>query len=749
MLGTAKMSELLRRYHRHCVKGGELSEENLSQIIEFSEGSPFVATTVIDVWRNKGPLDLSGVRGGVADKIAKYLYDEFPAELRPALLQAAVLRLLGHDAVRQLVPEEPVDKLFETLHHWKLVEGVQGGGYAFHDLIREGLPRLLLKTHDSSRLADLHSRAAEYYRGQLETASYVNRWRFLFERLYHLVHADEPAGIRLLRDTVRELLRYRDLNRFADLLNDACSYSADISAGDRLWIDFYNARLAWYHRRREEAVKEYARIGDNSDAPSQLRSEALMALGDAWTGTTHLASQGGPSTTRNALEKSLSLSDTNDPYRVHAFSALATIDKYEGKWDAAEKRLLDALEAVKDSLEGDHVVNRYGSLIDLYWTWGKWPQAVVAEQEGIERLRLLNAAPYFLKRFQGWSRYGAVWAGRYRPAEEKLKEAILEYENLETDDVQLVNTLSKDLALALAVQGKCAEANELFADAEEALAKLGPQGQHMHASANGFWGAALSLNGEYDEAESKLEDALAEKMRIGDRLGIEEVLLWLGNVSELRVVNPVGESGFREQLVEAEARYKQCLDPEWPGRLSFKCGALAGLAQLKSRMGEFEAVTEPLGQAEQLAEEFEYDDQLAGIRLAQGHIAWDGSLKNWGTGFDAALTLYREALICALRFNRFLLDEVLSGKPKGSLLRSIIPHCLARGADGLKMLGALRDWWNTGSNEVSKPRTETISVVPQGLQVLVAESKSRENEPGDYSRQAEVVDQLDKAMCEC
>ena len=36
-------------------------------------------------------------------------------------------------------------------------------------------------------------------------------------------------------------------------------------------------------------------------------------------------------------------------------------------------------------------------------------------------------------------------------------------------------------------------------------------------------------------------------------------------------------------------------------------------------------------------------------------------MPEWGTGFDVALGYYQQALIYALRFNRFLLDEALWG----------------------------------------------------------------------------------------
>ena len=112
---------------------------------------------------------------------------------------------------------------------------------------------------------------------------------------------------------------------------------------------------------------------------------------------------------------------------------------------------------------------------------------------------------------------------------------------------------------------------------------------------------------------------------------------------------------------------------------------------------------------------------MASLRLTQGHVAWDGQIPEWGNGFDAALRYYQHALIYALRYNRFLLDEALSGRPQGTPLRPIIPHCMERSEEGRRMLVALRNWWQTGANDIGAPRSDTISPIPEGIPLLEAE----------------------------
>ncbi|NIO71187.1 MAG: hypothetical protein GTN71_19680 [Anaerolineae bacterium] len=144
--------------------------------------------------------------------------------------------------------------------------------------------------------------------------------------------------------------------------------------------------------------------------------------------------------------------------------------------------------------------------------------------------------------------------------------------------------------------------------------------------------------------------------------------------------------------------------------------------------------------------QWEHYDHLAQLHLIQGHIAWNGRLRDWDTSFDAVLGYYQHALIYALRYNRFLLDEVLWGGGVATPLRPIIPHCLEQGEEGRRMLIALRDWWQTGINDIGTPRPDTISPIPEGIPLLEAEQIAREREPGDGSPQKTVIEQIEAAL---
>jgi tetratricopeptide (TPR) repeat protein len=242
--------------------------------------------------------------------------------------------------------------------------------------------------------------------------------------------------------------------------------------------------------------------------------------------------------------------------------------------------------------------------------------------------------------------------------------------------------------------------------------------------------------GRLQEAKDKLKKSFQIKRNIQDNTYLAETLNWLGMFYEMTGRNDKAERLFRKGLDSSRSA----------GRKYFLCGALTGLIRVKHAQGNYDDIPPLLKEAEQLANQYEYNDHLASLRLSQGHIAWEGKAPSWENGFDAALHYYQQALIYALRYNRFLLDEVLSGRLQGTPLRPVIPFCLQRGNEGREMLQRLHDWWQTGCNDVGMPRTDTISLIQEGIKLRDAETAARQREPGDGSPQKSVVEQIEEAL---
>lgn len=302
--------------------------------------------------------------------------------------------------------------------------------------------------------------------------------------------------------------------------------------------------------------------------------------------------------------------------------------------------------------------------------------------------------PYLRISLLGSPTWGHIWTGNWAEAESRLREQI-ELDRKRNVIWQLA-TRSRELGLVLTMQNRFVDADSCFLEAEN-LYRARPLETQRSGVLGGFRGFSISRRGDFVTAQDELEKALVIKREQGDRLGIPELLVWLGQIAEMQ-----------HFWSAAERLYTECITDFLELRLYFSACALTGLIRVAYESKHFVVIDDLLNQAEQLAQRYEDNDQLAALRLIQGHAAWDSAVAGWNKGFDAAFHYFRQSLIYALRYNRFLLDEILSARNVHTPLRTIFTACLARGDTGQKMLIALREWWQTGTNDVGAPRPDTI-----------------------------------------
>lgn len=371
-----------------------------------------------------------------------------------------------------------------------------------------------------------------------------------------------------------------------------------------------------------------------------------------------------------------------------------------------------------------------GWIKGAYAIEGNWPKMFNQRKREQELLAMIpeNAAAEsdFLA---GWG-LAFAWAGRYFEVESDLKKSMKIATSTGFFDL---GGRYRDCGFAIGMQDRFEEADTFMS--KDLAIQRSAYGRLSEAMTLGLWGAVCLRNGRLDIAVDKLEASLRIKESIGAPRELQDVHVWLGQLFEVLKQYNKAESHFTKALQYRSAR-----------RLYFESGALAGLARVKHMHDDYTAVSSLLTEAEQLVQQYEYNDHLTSLRLTQGHVVWDGHLPEWGAGFDTALRYYQHALIYALRYNRFLLDETLSGRPQGTPLWPIIPHCLKRGEEGRRMLIALRDWWKAGVNDIGAPRPDTISPIPEGIPLLEAERIARDREPGDGSAQKTVAEQLDATL---
>jgi len=109
---------------------------------------------------------------------------------------------------------------------------------------------------------------------------------------------------------------------------------------------------------------------------------------------------------------------------------------------------------------------------------------------------------------------------------------------------------------------------------------------------------------------------------------------------------------------------------------------------------------------------------LASLRLTQVHSAW-------GKG-ESPLATYHEAPIYDLRYNRFPLDEILSGSLHGTHHLPVVVRLHKRSSEGRQLLVALSAWWQSGTNEITSSRPATVSPIAEGMKLTEAEHLARQ-----------------------
>ncbi|MGB9774844.1 MAG: tetratricopeptide repeat protein, partial [Bacteroidota bacterium] len=531
------------------------------------------------------------------------------------------------------------------------------------------------------------------------------------------------------------------------LLNDVNTYPLE-RENSRLWREYYKARIMHIEGNTESAYQLYSQLMAGITNP-KLRAYIMADYGEALR---QLQKHGEAIP---YLEKAISIVpiDAKLTWAFHQLSeAYERLNRHSDAWAIAEK-LRDY--CVKNG-------NQYGLLVALdrlqvlYSDQGNFREAEKIRQQRLEILTSMQFSFPYMEMFVlgGLGFYRAMLSGRCRETEQDLIRAMQIGEELNA--ANLVYIL-RDLGYVYGMEGKYLEAEKYLMKSLELSRQLGSIVYDIdQAIANGFLGAIQKRQGRLEEAEEKLVHSL-ERRKIDDVMGLPELYIWLGELAEMR--SALDGQSSQEKLAQAGSHYTNAVSVvhSLQIRHNFGVWALTGLIRVKHAQGDYAAIPPLLAEAEQLAQQYEYNDHLASLRLTQGHLALtpvpsptgrgegDGG---WGEDFDAALRYYQQALIYALRYNRFLLDEALSGRPQGTPLRPIIPECLKRGEEGRKMLVALRDWWQTGINDIGTPRPDTISPIPEGIPLLEAERIAREREPGDGSPQKSVVEQIEKALQE-
>lgn len=722
------MRALIHNYYATQV-GNMPDPEQVAKIIRFARGLPIAVTTAVRLWV-KYRMDFDEVRGEALHELVKRLMEGVATEMIPALMAAAALRYFNKEILRAVMKKAEINALYDEIRHFPFVFSSKEG-LRLHDSMRELLADSQ-EMDDREQHCELHERAAMYFEEKLKNTTGEEADRIELEYLYHRLLANEETGIKLFQKMAEELVRYRLINRLRDILSDVDTYPLRRD-NSKLWREYYNARLAHLETQLADAEKIYCLIGNNELADPKLRAYALCDWGEIWTRYERLSQVDGIQKAIDILERGRNIAPQLDSKLIFILHHLRIIYIFKSDWDKALPLVQRQRLFFQEQGDMYGVVFSYSIMKIIYGLQGDWKGALAAHTQGLSELSLMPASPFLQVRLKGFYSWVLLCCGRCNEVEQGLRESLSFVKK--SRNVELAASLAQDLGYALGLQRKYQEAAHYFSEGLKSVEHLGKEYVRLKGIGLGFWGKVLTLQGEGNEAEKSLKESLNIKREIQDNLGMPEILNKLGELNEIR-----------QDWLQAESYYQQSLSMRKVGRHYYQCEALTGLLRVKDKQSNYTAIPSLLMEAEQLAQQYEYNDCLASIRLTQGHMVWNSSSCDSKIAFDVALCYYQQALIFGLRFNRFLLDEVLSGWSQWAPFQPIIPHCLQLGARGRKMLGDLRDWWQAGINDIGEARSETISPIAENLPLLDAEQIARKCEPGDGLPQLTVIEQIEKVL---
>ncbi len=724
--------ELISRYYA-TMRGGTPEPAQVEAIIAFSRGLPVVVTSAVRLWVQYGVEDFQMVKPQVVADLVDRLLEGVPAELVPILEAAAALRWFNKDILRAVTGLADVNVAYDELRRFPFTRP-RVEGFALHTAVREIIDEHL-RVHDPARHREVHERALTYFAAQTQPAIGPEAEKAELEQLYHRVHIDEDAGIRLFQEMAESLVNNRLINRARTLLSDVASYTLRQWNSQR-WRDYYQARLETMEKYYVYVESLYQEIADDERLDPKLRAYACCDWGGMLIRVSRLREPGGVERARTVIERSLTY--PIDAKLIWNYSNLGGMYVRLGADDQALANYEIIKQYFVERQDRSTTARIWSRIMGVYVYQGHWNKVFEAYQEGIKLLAGSAEQSYAKSSLLSWA-VAWVWAGRYAEAERHMVEQAEIDQHL---GLPASPRLYRYRGFVLGMQGRFAEAISCLDQAMHA----GDDVYNTMAEAVNlvFLGAVQIKAGHLAAAKQSLQRSLEIKRRLRAERDIPEPLMLLGQLYEVYArTDPLQRS---HALDEAGRYYAACLELQHTNRNNLECAALLGLLRVRHAQGDLATIPQVRAQAETLAHRYEYNDYRAALRLSQGHLAWDIAGKSEQLRFNAVLRFYQQALIYALRYNRFLLDEVLSGGGVGTPLQPIVAQCQQRGAAGRQMLSALCDWWQSGVNDISGASADTIVPLPAGIPLLEAERIAREREPGDGAPQQTLIVQIEQYL---
>lgn len=569
----------------------------------------------------------------VSELLVKHILEWLDEDVAQAVRYCAIPRWFDSEMIRTLGKMEDGSQVMldRLVKHRSFVRPHFPGGYEYHETVRE----LLLEkwqSDDPEMYRELNRRALADWERRLERAVEREKNALILECLYHQFILGEDIGIGQFTGLFDSAAKFNENDFCLALLNELKSYPLHWE-DSRTWVRYCEARLVANRGQWHDAEEAYRELLDQVRLGLELKShvtnelgrlyhnqgrfdqatrmfsrslEAQEMLGDKsrtaltliYLGETY-RELGMLSDATNYFSQSLKLADeAQNRYDVGLGKVnLGFIYAFQGKWDEAIQNLDEALSIFQK------LGYRYGigrALQHLGWVYqvqGLWEKAVDSHQESVEISRDMNL-PYLLAR--GLSLLGEL--SRLQCKWENAEKCLMESENI-------CQRLETEFAMG---------------------------------TVQDYWGSLRRDQGRYSEALKHYTTSLEILEKIDNPYEIGCTLIHMGDLY----------SGQRDSWDNALNCYIRSLDiARKVGGLYWQVRALVGLSNLSYLMGAFNEIAKYAEEAETLAKEYEYYEQLAMLQCVQASLLFDQGR------YRKAFSKYAEACTSALRYNRYVLDK--------------------------------------------------------------------------------------------
>lgn len=732
----AKARAALARRYCDSQFGRHPSARLLEAILQRSNGYPLWITTGLYAWATTSEEDFEVVESVARSEFVKAI--QRPLSQREARMfeGMCILRRFNKSAIRHLLNQDELDSVtYDKLIEFPFVESF-GEDRGVRSEIRDSVSAEVCK-QERERYHLLHDRAASYFRDELLSAGFEDEEKLTDEMLFHSAQADERAGLQLFLHKVQQIIMNRQFARLQRMVSHLEGYGLK-SIESRQWQDYFAACVMFYSGQFAEAEAQILALRKQRVHSDLLRGHIAKQLAELWIrgevrGARDMREL---SDILNDAEQCLS-SDLPALFRIYACREVTYF------WDDNAPDAIASYDELLKRIQGNLQASAYALGLK------KSCCALIGDLKGAEAANKSIEAivgkgdNHSLMRttFVGFTPFFYLLTGRYHESERLSRLGIEFY--ADTGDEEAIAAVKRDLCLMLGMQDHWTEAKTLFSESSEVYSRY-KQSVISRAMLLSFWGVVLTRKGDFVPAARQLEASYAIKRRIKDWLGVPELKVWLGELHET-VAQFSAARKCRNELVLAERAYKEAAKYHINSRRYFHWRALTGLARVFYKQGKTDEFAKLVATNEPVLIENEYNDLLASTRLFQGHATLVHKTATEGSATDVALHYYQDALLHALRFNRFLLDEILGGRAAGSPQLPLIPWLIKHSPRGHSLMQHLARWWQLGKNELNRTCTNIISRLSEELRLVDAEHIVRRRELGNGEHQRTVLEQIESA----